>query len=83
MPRTKKAPISLEALEVLTKEVITEGAAEYQPILEKMLRTKPGTERHRSLLCDLYVKATILESKAKAAEETIDEYLESLPDDDD
>lgn len=82
MPSIKKADMSLETLQVLLQEVMTEGSNEYHAILEKLLRTKPGTERHRSLLCDLSVAASWTEIKAKTTQEAIDEYLDSLPDDD-
>ncbi|MGH9470559.1 MAG: hypothetical protein ACRD1N_09475 [Terriglobia bacterium] len=82
MPRVKAEPISLHAVEVLSKEVMAEGVKDYQSALKKLLRAKPGTERHRSVLCDLSVAASILVSKSKIALEAIDEYLESLPDDD-
>lgn len=83
MPKVKSPTMSLEALEVLLKEVVTEGATGYQALLEKVLRAKPGTERHSSLLCDLWTAANVTSVKAKVAEEAIDEYLDTLPDDDD
>lgn len=82
MPTVKKSSISLKAVETLADEVISEGAAEYTKILNKLLQAEPGTDRHRSLLCDLSVAAHILTTKAATAGEAIEEYLDSLPDDD-
>ncbi|MGH9326240.1 MAG: hypothetical protein ACRD2B_06070 [Terriglobia bacterium] len=82
MPSVKKAPISLATVDVLVKEVMTEGAHEYGTVLEKLLKAKPATERHRELLCGLWAAAAVIETKAKTAQEVIDEYLDSLPDDD-
>ncbi|MGH9328484.1 MAG: hypothetical protein ACRD2B_17580 [Terriglobia bacterium] len=78
----KQTEMSLASLQVLLQEVLTDGSMEYQAILEKLLRAKPGTERHRSLLCDLSVAASWTEIKAETAQEAIDEYLNSLPDED-
>lgn len=83
MPHTKKAEMSLSSLEVLLREAATEGALEYQSVLRRVLSSAPGTEKYRSLLCDLNVAASWMEIKAKTAQEAIDEYLDSLPDDED
>lgn len=82
MPRVKNPPLTLETLEVSLEEVISEfGVSGYQDTFEKVLRAKPGTERHRELLCDLRVAADWVGIKAKSAQEAIDRYLDSLPDD--
>ena len=83
MSRNKTAiPISLDAVRVLMAEVIIEGYQPYLELLKKVRRTKPGSARHEELLCEASTAASVLSLKAREAEMAIDEYLESLPDDD-
>lgn len=83
MPKTKNLAMSINAVDILSKEVVIEGTEEYEAILDNLNRVKPGTERHSELLCDLWTQAWIIKNKAQAVVEAIDEYMESLPDDDD
>ncbi|MGH9354144.1 MAG: hypothetical protein ACRD2G_18600 [Terriglobia bacterium] len=83
MPKNKAAKISEDSVEILIDEVLSEGCIPYQKYFGKLLKAKRGTGRYRELLCELNVAANVVEVKAKAAQEMIEEYLESLPDDDD
>jgi hypothetical protein len=84
MRKTKStaAPISLEAVEILIDEVLSEGAKYYARILEKLRRTTPGTQRHRDLLIELSVAAGVIAIKSQTAEEAIEEYLDATAQDD-
>jgi len=68
---------------LLIEEVLTEGAKPYEELLFKLKHAKPGTERYIDLVCELAVAANVIAVKAKVAEKVIEEYLDSLPDDDD
>ncbi|MGH9351940.1 MAG: hypothetical protein ACRD2G_07255 [Terriglobia bacterium] len=83
MPHVKKTPISVETVETLAREILTECARDYEDILKDLVNTKPGTERHRELLCELGAAASWMEIRLTTVQEAIDEHLESLPNEDD
>ncbi|HLI33550.1 MAG TPA: hypothetical protein VKW70_00780 [Terriglobia bacterium] len=83
MPSVKKASISHETVERLAKELLTEAVKDYETTLEKVLRSRPGTDQYESHLCDLSVAASWLGIRSQSVQEAVDEYLDSLPDDDD
>lgn len=84
MPKNKAiSQVSLNTVDLLAEEVLMEGAQNYAGWLRRVRKAEPGTERHRELLCELSVAANVLAVKAQEAESVIEEYLESLPDDDD
>jgi uncharacterized coiled-coil DUF342 family protein len=74
---TKTAP-TLETVERLLDEV-EEWSGRAQKIRQKMARVKRGSEAYQDLLADLWVELDWLKMKAEVAAEAIDEYQESLP----
>lgn len=82
MPRNRNAVgVSLDALETLLDEVLTEGAEPYLKRLEKLDRLKPGSEAYNDLLgADVHVALDVIRIKAEEAMKAIDEWMESLPD---
>lgn len=84
MPKVKaKNPVEAEAVEMLLTEMVDEG---YQPWVKQMgrlRRAKPGTPAYRDALCELWTLSNIVEIKGKLLGKMIDEYLDTLPDDDD
>ncbi len=77
---TKTIP-RLETVERLVDEV-EEWYGRAHKIRQKMGRVKRGSEEYQGLLADLWVELDWLKMKAEAAADTIDEYQESLPEDD-
>jgi len=78
-----QTPISLEAVETLIEEAIIEGADRLAAIYQRLRKTREGSPKHEELLCEASTAASALALKAREAEKAIDEYLDSLPDDDD
>ena len=77
---TKIAP-ALETIEAILEEV-EEHSERARKIRIKMARTRKGSESYLDLLSDLWVQLDVLQRKAEWAARTIDEYQESLPDED-
>ncbi len=77
---TKTVP-TLESVEGLVDEV-DEWYGRVHKIRQKMGRVKRGSEAYQDLLADLWVELDWLKMKAEAAADAIDEYQESLPEDD-
>jgi predicted nucleic acid-binding Zn-ribbon protein len=77
---TKTVP-TLETLERLVDEV-EEWSGRIRKIRQKMARLKRGSEAYQDLLADLWVEIDWLKMKAEVAADAIDEYQESLPEDD-
>jgi hypothetical protein len=76
---TKTAP-RLETVERFIEEV-EEWAGRVHSIREKMRRVKRESEPYQDLLSELSVELFWLKMKAEVAAEAIDEYHESLPED--
>ena len=76
---TKTAP-GIETVERLIEEV-EEWSARVHKIRQKMTRTKRESEPYQDLLSQLYAELFWLKMKAEVAAEAIDEYHESLPED--
>ncbi|MGH9407684.1 MAG: hypothetical protein ACRD3D_17830 [Terriglobia bacterium] len=84
MPRVKHSRVSANTVHQAALEILGDnGGGTLQAILDQVLKATPGTEEHESLLCELSVAVNWVEIKAKSAGEIIDQYLDSLPDDDD
>ncbi len=77
---TKTVP-NLATIEKMLDEV-DEWHERIAGIRQKMARVKRGSEAYIDLLSDLWVELCWLESKAQVAAGAIDDYQESLPDDD-
>ena len=76
---TKTAP-RLETVERLIEEV-EEWSGRVHKIRQKMSRVKRESDPYQDLLSELSVELDWLKMKAEAAAESIDEYHESLPED--
>jgi uncharacterized coiled-coil DUF342 family protein len=76
---TKTAP-RLETVERLIEEV-EEWSARVHSIRQKMRRVKRESDPYQDLLSELSVELFWLKMKAEVAAEAIDEYHESLPED--
>ncbi len=72
---------NLETVERLVDEV-DEWYGRVHKIRQKMGRVKRGSEAYQDLLADLWVELDWLKMKAEAAADIIDEYQESLPEND-
>ena len=72
---------TLDTVERLVDEV-DEWYARVHKIRQKMSRLKRGSEAYEDLLCDLWVELDWLHMKAEVAADAIDDYHESLPEDD-
>ncbi len=77
---TKIVP-SLETVEGLIVEV-EEWYERVRKIRQKMTRVERGSEPYQDLLSELWVELDWLKMKAEVAADAIDEYQESLPEDD-
>lgn len=77
---TKTAP-GLSTLETILGEV-DEYCERVRKIRVKMARARKGSEAYLDLLSALWVELDVLQRKAEWAARTIDEYQESLPDED-
>jgi hypothetical protein len=76
---TKTAP-RLETVERLIEEV-EEWSGRVYKIRQKMSRVKRESDPYQDLLSELSVELFWLKMKAEVAAEAIDEYHESLPED--
>jgi hypothetical protein len=76
---TKIVP-SLETVEGLIAEV-EEWSGRVHKIRQKMSRVKRESDPYQDLLSELSVELFWLKMKAEVAAEAIDEYHESLPED--
>jgi hypothetical protein len=76
---TKTAP-RLETVERLIEEV-EEWSGRVHKIRQKMSRVKRESDPYQDLLSELSVELFWLKMKAEVAAEAIDEYHESLPED--
>jgi hypothetical protein len=76
---TKTAP-RLETVERLIEEV-EEWSGRVHKIRQKMGRVKRESDPYQDLLSELSVELFWLKMKAEVAAEAIDEYHESLPED--
>lgn len=77
---TKTAP-SLSTIERILEEV-DEYYERASKTRKKMARVHKGSEPYLALLSDLWVELDVLKRKAEWAAQAIDEYQESLPDED-
>ncbi|MGA9059561.1 MAG: hypothetical protein WB763_23980 [Terriglobia bacterium] len=77
---TKTAP-RLDTVERLIEEV-EEWSGRVHRICQKMSRVKRESDSYQDLLSELSVQLDWLKMKAEAAADAIDEYHESLPEDD-
>jgi len=77
---TKTAP-RLDTVEGLIEEV-EEWSGRVHRIRQKMSRVKRESDPYQDLLSELSVELDWLKMKAEVAAEAIDEYHESLPEDD-
>jgi reverse gyrase len=76
---TKTVP-SLETVEGLISEV-EEWYERVRKIRQKMTHVERGSDPYQDLLSQLWVELFWLKMKAEVAAEAIDEYHESLPED--
>jgi hypothetical protein len=76
---TRMAP-SLETVEGLVAEV-EQWYERVRKVRQKMSRVKLGSEAYQDLLSELWVELDWLKMKAEVATDAIDEYQESLPED--
>jgi chromosome segregation ATPase len=76
---TKTAP-RLDTVEGLIEEV-EEWSGRVHRIRQKMSRVKRESDPYQDLLSELSVELDWLKMKAEVAAEAIDEYHESLPED--
>ena len=76
---TKTAP-RLDTVEGLIEEV-EEWSGRVHRIRQKMSRVKRESDPYQDLLSELSVELDWLKMKAEAAADAIDEYHESLPED--
>lgn len=77
---TKTAP-RLDTVERLIEEV-EEWSGRVHRICQKMSRVKRESDSYQDLLSELSVQLDWLKMKAEAAADAIDEYQDSLPEDD-
>jgi len=77
---TKTAP-ALETVERLFDEV-DEWYDRVHAIRRKLAKLKRGSEPYLDLLNDLWVESDVLSRKVAHAAEMLDEFQESLPDND-
>jgi hypothetical protein len=80
MARVKTPPVTLKAVEVMLDEV-AEYHGRYEKLLDRLRRTRQGSEAYLRLLSDLWVELVTLEQKTKHAALAIDEFQDSLPED--
>jgi hypothetical protein len=77
---TRMAP-TLETVEGLVAEV-EQWYERVRKVRRKMSRVKIGSDDYQDLLSELWVELDWLKMKAEVAADAIDEYQESLPEDD-
>ncbi len=75
-----KTALGPETVERLIEEV-EEWSGRVHKIRQKMTRTKREGEPYQDLLSQLYAELFWLKMKAEVAAEAIDDYHESLPED--
>jgi hypothetical protein len=80
MARVKTPPVTLKGVEVMLDEV-AEYYSRYEKLLDRLRRTRQGSEAYLRLLSDLWVELVTLEQKTKHAALAIDEFQDSLPED--
>ena len=80
MAALKIPPVTLKGVEVILDEV-TEYYGRYSKLLDKLRRTRQGSEAYLRVLSDLWVELVTLEQKTKHAALAIDEFQDSLPED--
>jgi len=78
MATVKTPPVTLGTVEVMLYEV-AEYYRRYDKLLDKLRRTRQGSEACLRLLSDLWVELVTLGQKTKHAALAIDEFQESLP----
>jgi hypothetical protein len=78
MATVKTPPVTLRGVEVMLDEV-AEYYSRYEKLLDKLRRTRKGSETYLGLLSDLWVELVTLEQKTKHAALAIDAFQESLP----
>jgi hypothetical protein len=76
---TRMAP-SLQTVEGLVAEV-EQWYERARKVRQRMSRVKLGSEAYQDLLSELWVELDWLKMKAEVATDAIDEYQESLPED--
>jgi hypothetical protein len=76
----KTPPVTPKGVEVMLDEV-AEYYCRYDKLLDKLRRTRQGSEAYLRLLSDLWVELVTLEQKTKHAALAIDEFQDSLPED--
>jgi len=76
---TKTAP-TVETIERFFDEV-DEWYGRVHRIRQKLAKLKRGSEAYLDLLPDLWVEADVLKRKVQAAADALDEFEESLPED--
>jgi hypothetical protein len=76
---TRMAP-SLQTVEGLVAEV-EQWYERTRKVRQRMSRVKLGSEAYQDLLSELWVELDWLKMKAEVATDAIDEYQESLPED--
>ena len=80
MATLKTSPVTLRSVEVMLDEV-AEYYGRYEKLLDRLRRSRQGSEAYMRLLSDLWVELVTLEQKTKHAALAIDEFQESLPED--
>jgi hypothetical protein len=78
MATAKTPAVTLRSVGAMLDEV-AEYYARYAKLLDRLRRTRQGSEAYVRMLSDLWVELVTLEQKAKHAAMAIDEYQESLP----
>lgn len=78
--KTKSAPAPSAIQQKLDE--VEEYAGTIREMRHKLKRHAPASDAYLELLADLWVKLEWLKSKAETAALLIDEYEESLPDED-
>jgi len=76
-----KTPPTLSTVERLFDEV-DEWYERVHKIRQRLSRLKRGSEAYLDLLPDLWVEADVLKRKVEYAAHLLDEFEESLPEDD-
>ena len=78
MATLRTSSVTLKTVEVMLYEV-AEYYRRYDKLLDKLRRTRQGSEAYLRLLSDLWVELVTLEQKTKHAALVIDEFQEFLP----
>ena len=67
--------VSHRTVHVLLKEV-SQQSRNYERVLERLLRNKPGTDAYDGSLGKVWAEAEVLATKAEHAKMVIDEFTE-------